>query len=205
MTEGIQSPMRHTRIISEFYGKLWIVALVALAGCATTKPSTPQFTTVYLVRHAEKSTAIVNDPDPDISVAGLARSRALADRLRDVGLTGIVITQLKRTGQTALPLIIVLKIAPDIVPTGGAAHADSVAAAVMRHRGGKILVVGHSNTIAGIIAALGGPHLPNLCDAEYSNMFVMNIGGARSPTLVRIHYGAADPPPDSACLAMVSH
>lgn len=196
--------MRRSRSRGEFYGKLCVAALATLAACASAKRPTPEVTTVYLVRHAEKSTTIPNDPDPDISAAGVMRSKALAARLREVGLTGIVTTQLKRTGETALPLIIALEIAPDVVPTGGPAHADSVAAAVMRHRGGKILVVGHSNTIAGIIAALGGPHLPNICDAEYSNMFVMNIDGMGSPSLIRQHYGTADPAPDSACAAMFS-
>ncbi|MDP9223715.1 MAG: hypothetical protein M3P18_07625, partial [Actinomycetota bacterium] len=73
------------------------------------------------------------------------------------------------------------------------------AAAVLRHRGGKILVVGHSNTIAPIIAALGGPRLPDLCDSQYSELFMLYIPASGHAELLRQHYGARDPAPDQAC------
>lgn len=193
-------PQRRT----EFYGRVCVAALVIVAGCATTRAVDPATTIVYLVRHAEKSTAVPNDPDPDLSAAGRVRATALAARLRGSGVTAIVTTQLKRTKETALPLAAELGLTPEVVATGGAAHPDSVAAAIMRHRGGRVLVVGHSNTITAIIAALGGPKLPNLCDSEYSTLFVVRVTGAPSPVVVRQHYGAADPAPDSACVAMQS-
>ena len=194
--------MRQQRRTREFYCRVCIAALVILAGCATTRRETPATTTVYLVRHGEKSTAIPNDPDPDISTAGWARAYALATRLRDSGITAIITTQLKRTKETAEPLAARLGLAQEVVPTGGAAHPDSVAAAIMRHRGGKILVVGHSNTITPIIAALGGPKLPNLCDSEYSTLFVVRVTRSPSPVVVRQHYGAPDLAADPACAAM---
>ena len=117
----------------------------------------------------------------------------MATRLHDAGITAIIATQLKRTQETAEPLAAQLGLAAEVVPVGGPAHADSVAAAIMRHRGGKVLVVGHSNTITPIIAALGGPKLPNLCDSEYSTLFVVRLTGSPSPVVVRQHYGAPDP------------
>jgi phosphohistidine phosphatase SixA len=194
--------MRHTRLPGEYYCRLWLAAL-SVAGCVTARPAAVATTTVYLVRHGEKSAAVPNDPDPDLSSAGRIRAKALATRLRDAGVTAIVTTQLKRTRETAAPLAAQLGLTPEVVPTGGAAHADSVAAAVMRHRGGNVLVVGHSNTITAIIAALGGPKLPNLCDTEYSDLFVVKVFGSPGPLVVRQHYGAADPAPDSACAAMM--
>jgi hypothetical protein len=38
-----------------------------------------------------------------------------------------------------------------------ARHAQDVAHAALAHEGGVVLVVGHSNTVPGIIAALGAP------------------------------------------------
>ena len=200
---GYSIAMRHTRRPGEYYCRLWLAAL-AVVGCATARPAPVATTTVYLVRHGEKSGTIPNDPDPDLSAAGRIRAEALATRLRGSGVTAIVTTQLKRSRETAAPLAAQLGLTPEVVPTGGAAHADSVAAAVMRHRGGKVLVVGHSNTITAIIAALGGPRLPNLCDSEYSDLFVVNVSGSPWPSVVRQHYGAADPAPDSACAAMMN-
>jgi broad specificity phosphatase PhoE len=191
--------MLRRAVTAEFYGKLYIVALLFIAGCATNRQRVPELTTVYLVRHGEKSMAVANDPDPALTAAGRTRAAALALALANVGITNIISTQWTRTRETAQPLASLLGLTTEIVPTGGTAFADSTAAAVLRHRGGTILVVGHSNTIAPVIAALGGPRLPDLCDSEHSNLFVMRITKVPGPTLVRHHYGAPDPAPDSAC------
>jgi broad specificity phosphatase PhoE len=197
----------------------WKLALAALAvtgGCVTAQVPSPSqstaqtsspapadsiagTTTVYLVRHGEKTTFAPRDPDPDISDQGKRRADALAKRLKDAGVTAIIVSQFKRTGQTAAPLAKALGLTPEMITAGQTGGADSVAAAIMRHHGEKILVVGHTNTIPLIIAALGGPELPHLCDAEYSNLFVMNIAPNRNPTLVRLHYGLGDPVSASQC------
>jgi broad specificity phosphatase PhoE len=145
---------------------------------------------------------VPSDPDPDITSAGRERSQALISRLGASGVTAIIVTQFKRTQETAQPLAAALRIDPEIVLAGKTDHSDSVAAAVLRHRGGKILVVGHSNTLPGIIAALGGPRLPNICDSQYSNLFVMYIPVSGKVELTRQHYGASDPAADRACQEM---
>jgi len=200
--------MTRNKTVRQSYLKLSIAALLIVTGCATAQqpsagpPPGPDVTTVYLVRHAEKSTVAPSDPDPDITDAGKRRAEALATRLGASGVTAIIVTQFKRTQETAQPLASQIGVAPEMIPAGLKVSADSVAAAVLRHRGGKILVVGHSNTIAPIIAALGGPHLPNLCDSQYSNLFVMYIPTSGKVELTRQHYGARDPAPDQACQEM---
>jgi len=196
--------MRRKHRTGEFYCRVSVAALLVLAGCATTRLRDPNTTTVYLVRHGEKSTAVPNDPDPDLSTAGWARANALAVKLHGAGVTAIIATQLKRTQETAEPLAARLRLNVEVVPVGGPAHADSVAAAIRRHPGETVLVVGHSNTITPIIAALGGLRLPNLCDSEYSSLFVVTLSTSARPVVVRQHYGAPDPVPDSACAAMQS-
>jgi phosphohistidine phosphatase SixA len=197
--------MRPNHVSLEFYLKLSVAALAIVSGCATAQsaaadsPAAPETTTVYIVRHAEKSARRPGDPDPDISDDGQRRAKALAKRLGGVGITAIIATQFKRTQETAQPLASAAGLTPEIVPAGDEYHADAVAAAVMRHRGGKILVVGHSLTIGPIIAALGGPYTPNLCDTEYSNLFVMYIPPSGQPELKRQHYGMHDTTPDLAC------
>lgn len=194
--------MLRRAVTHEFYRKLGVVALLLVCGCATTRQAVPDLTIVYLVRHGEKNTAVANDPDPALTAAGRARAEALAERLGNAGVTNIISTQWTRTRETARPLATRLGVTTEIVPTGGSAFADSTRAAVLRHRGGTILVVGHSNTISSVIAALGGPRLPDLCDSEHSSLFVMRITKSPGPMIVREHYGAADPAPDSACNAM---
>jgi phosphohistidine phosphatase SixA len=208
--EDIQSTMRQHKIARQFYLKASVVALAIVSACATTQkttvdPAAPGITTVYIVRHAEKSTMVASDPDPDLTSVGQRRAEALASRLGTAGVTAIITSQFKRTQETARPIASALRIQPEIIAAGSQTSSDSVAAAVLRHRGGKILIVGHSNTIPGIIEALGGPRLPNLCDNEYSNLFLMYIPASGKPELTRQHYGASDPAPDQACQEMQAH
>lgn len=86
---------------------------------------------------------------------------------------------------------------------GGAAHIAAVASAVSQTKG-VVLVVGHSNTIPAVIAALGGPRLPDICDATYSDLFVLTPprGGATS-TLVIFRYGANEGQVPASCTGMI--
>ncbi len=159
-------------------------------------------TEVILVRHAEK--ASIPGDDPPLSTEGEARARALAAALRDAGVTAIVATSRRRTQETAHHVASARGLQPEIVPLGPtvAAHVANVANAVRHHSGGVVLVVGHSNTIPAIIAALGGPHMPDLCDSEYSDLFVMTLDGQSAPRLVRAYYGASDSPATASCAGM---
>lgn len=191
----------------QFYLKTSVAALALVAACASAQkpsldPAAPGVTTVYIVRHAEKSTMDPRDQDPDITSTGQRRAQALASRLGTAGVTAIITSQYKRTQETAQPLAAALRIQPEMIPAGSKSSSDSVAAAVLRHRGEKVLIVGHSNTIAGIIEALGGPLLPNLCDNEYSNLFILYVPTSGKAQLTRQHYGASDPAADHACQEM---
>jgi broad specificity phosphatase PhoE len=94
-------------------------------------------------------------------------------------------------------------VTPAVVPTSGgtANHVKAVVDAVRASRPGSVvLVVGHSNTVPLIVAALGGPELPALCEKEFAPLFLLELppGGA-APRLLRARYGAPDPPGASEC------
>ena len=76
-------------------------------------------------------------------------------------------------------------------------NALDVAAAVLKHPGKTVLVVGHGNTVSEIIAALGGPHLPDICEQIYDKLFVMVLG--KKARLIQSRYGAPGPPPTPEC------
>jgi broad specificity phosphatase PhoE len=149
---------------------------------------------VILVRHAEK--AAEPPKDPPLTPAGEERARALALALKDAGVTAIVTSDARRTRATAEPLARALHLTPAVIPVGTGSLADhvaAVAAEVRGHAGGVVLVVGHSDTIPSIIAALGGPHLSDIPHTEFAHLFVLTPetgGGAR---LVQATYGAPDP------------
>lgn len=182
------------------------LTVIVLAGCATAAAPAPTpaagehgETIVYLVRHAEKSTE--NASDPDLSSAGFVRADSLASSLREAGINVIITTHLKRTIETAQPLARKRGITPEVVAISGstAAHIDSVVAAVRRHTGSRILVVGHSNTIGRIAEALGAPHIGDLCDNEYSDIIILSIHRSARVGFLVDSYGPADPPGDGKC------
>jgi broad specificity phosphatase PhoE len=153
--------------------------------------------TVILVRHAEKASA--TDRDPVLSEVGIQRAKDLAAALADAGVGSVITTQLQRTRLTAADVLAATKLTPIVVNAGGATHAADVAAAVKARPAGEVvLVVGHSNTVNAIIGALGGPKLTDICDSQYSNLFIMQMGGP-TPKLIRANYGKADPA-DPACV-----
>ena len=157
-------------------------------------------TVVVLVRHAEKAAQPAQDPP--LSEAGAARARALVALARDAGVTAIITTQFVRTKTTAEPTATALNVTPEIVQAGPMPqHAKAVADQVMKHAGGTVLVVGHSNTIPAIVGALGAPQPKDLCDSEYDQVFVVVLGDTGPPRLIRSRYGAASAD-DPACNSM---
>lgn len=159
--------------------------LHAPVGAALTMPRQ-----LFLVRHAEREW---EGEDPPLVAAGEARARALADTLRDAGITRIVTTQWQRTRDSAAPLAKLLRIVPQVIPVfDGKAreNVEAVAAAVRGYPDETVLVVGHV-TVPGIIAALGGPPLPTICDNVFSDLFVFTPAAGYAG-LTHLHYGAAE-------------
>ena len=164
-------------------------AAIALIVTAATSAVAQASTTVIVVRHAEK--AATPAADPPLTDAGQARANALLAAVRDAGIDAIITTQYARTRATAAPTAAALHITPDIVPASGKTHVLDVAAAVKKHAGHTVLVVGHSNTVPAIIAALGAPEPRPICDAEYDDLFIVTIPPEGPARLVRAKYGAA--------------
>jgi broad specificity phosphatase PhoE len=163
-------------------------------------PSAAPPTVVILVRHGEKGTQPAQDPP--LSEAGAERARALVAVARDAGVTAIITTQYERTRKTAEPTATALRITPEVVAAGPAAvHGKAVADQVLKHAGGTVLVVGHSNTIPAIVGALGAPLPRELCDSEYDQVFVVVLGDTGPPRLIRSKYGASNAE-DATCPAM---
>lgn len=171
-------------------------APTARAATAAAAPRAAGTTLVLLVRHAEKAAAPADDPP--LTEVGTTRARALQAALADAGVQAVIATPRRRTTDTARPLADALGLAPEIVGLAGN-HVQAVADAVRRHAGHVVLVVGHSNTIPAIIGALGGPRLPDLCDAEHANLFVLSIPPDGPARLVRGLYGPADPAGAASC------
>ena len=152
-------------------------------------------TTIVVVRHAEKST---DDPrDPTLSAAGQERAKDLSGVLQNAGVTDVYVTQYKRTRQTAEPLARqngISIIERPVNNENSATYAQSLAQEILTRSVGKgVLVVGHSNTVPGIVAALSGTTVPPIADAEYDHLFVVIVPAMGSPRLMQLRFGLPAP------------
>ena len=182
-----------------------LLAFLVLAGVpamAAAQATTAGDKLVFIVRHAEKASA--TDPDPSLSEAGKARAAALAGALGDARVSAIIVTPRKRTTETAANVALATQVTPIVVPFGASTpeHAASVATVVRSSHASAVLVVGHSNTVPAIIAALGGPRMPDLCDAAYANLYIVRLPAKGAPTLVRAQFGAPDHAEAASCPGM---
>lgn len=167
-----------------------LLVLLLVAGVL---PAAAQPSLIILVRHAEKSEE--RGEDPALSEAGQRRAQALAEALQGAGVRHILTTQWRRTRDTAAPLASRLGLQAQVVATrrGGNHVADLLAR--LRELDGTVLVVGHSNTVPDLLAALGGPRLPMICDQHYGHALLFRPADAG---LLRLRYGEADPAADAA-------
>ena len=149
----------------------------------------PIQTAIFIVRHAERADRAAASPrttmmsnDSDLSREGRRRAESLASMLRDAGIAAIYTSETKRARQTAAPLARALKLDVVTVP------AVEVTALVEKVRAapGNALIVGHSNTIPKILAALGVTSPIEIGEGEYDNLFLV-IPDAAAP-LVRLRY-----------------
>lgn len=159
-------------------------------------------TTVIVVRHAEKEPG--EGDDPHLSDGGEARACALAHALEDADVTAVITTQFVRTGETAAPTARAAGVAPEVVPVkwdSVSRNASAIAASVRRHKGGVVLVVGHSNTVPAIVAALGAEVPEAICDSEYDRMEIVSVESSGRARLIESRYGAPTPV-EAGCASM---
>lgn len=175
------------------------LALASLVAFAAPRPATD--TVVLVVRHAEKAGP---SGDVPLSAAGEERAKALVSIAREAGVSAIITTQFQRTRLTAAPAAQALGITGEVIEARGAVpdHARAIADAVRsRFAGRTVLVVGHSNTVPAIVAAFGGPKLPDICDDLYDDLFTVIVSPEGTVRVVHAKYGAPSPV-TTACGAM---
>jgi broad specificity phosphatase PhoE len=142
-----------------------ICAAICLISCSTSR------TTYYVVRHAEKSAANANmTSDVPLSAEGEQRAQALKASLDGKGITQIYSTNYIRTMGTARPLSEATGVPIHIYDprdTGFLRRLKDIPK-------GKVLVVGHSNTVDELVNGLTGESkLSDLPDSQYGDLFII--------------------------------
>ena len=150
---------------------------------------------VFAVRHAEKQS---NDKDTPLSDLGKTRADCLAQTLKDAHITTILTTQYTRTKQTAEPTAREMNV--KLTSLDAKSNDEVVKQAKAATQSGNVLIVGHSNTIPDIVAALGAPK-PTIGDDAYDLLFI--VDEASPQRLTTIHYCPNLPKPAPANNSMM--
>jgi broad specificity phosphatase PhoE len=152
---------------------LWVVTLSVTSVCQTSGK-------IFAVRHAEKQS---DEPDTPLSKLGKARADCLAQTLKDAHITSIFTTQYIRTKQTAAPTAHETNVKETVIEAKS--NAEVVNAAKEASQAGNVLIVGHSNTVPAVLAALGAPQV-TIPDSAYDLLFI--VDAASPQRLTTLHY-----------------
>ena len=161
---------------------LLLLVLVALA-CAVSRPAAAE-TTIFIVRHAEKMDGA--EKDPPLSIDGSERARVLRDMLRSVDVHALYSTNMKRTRDTLAPIARDRKLEISLYDYQNLA---ALAKELRERKDQNIVVSGHTNTVPGLIRALGVERDIELVDADYDNLFVITVDGDEPPRFLHLHFG----------------
>jgi broad specificity phosphatase PhoE len=157
--------------------RILIALLLALVPSLT--HATPPAVThpVYVVRHLNTPQG---QPDPDLLPEGRAAAIALADMMETDRFEGarrpvaIYVSDYKRTRQTAAPAAARLGLTLTVYDPRDTPGLT----ARIRREPGPVLIVGHSNTVPDIVAALGGLRPAPLTHHDFGDLWLVEPGGA---------------------------
>jgi phosphohistidine phosphatase SixA len=144
---------------------------------------------IFLVRHAER---LSSADDSLLSTAGEQRARCLANTLKDAHISAIFATDVKRTQQTAAPVASEFNIQTRIIPK---ANSAELVKQIEQSDRQPVLVVGHADTLLGIVQQLGAGNMSKFGDREYDRLIVVPVvnGKAQPFTVLRYCFGTSRP------------
>ncbi len=174
-----------------FLTPLWLTAIAAViaVGIAAWAWTELGATTVIVIRHAEKQ--LDGGADPALTPAGEARAALLASMFGDPKSPGhidaIYVSPALRNRLTAAPVAAKLGLAPQIAPQD---DPRALVRRVLRENpGGRVLIVGHSDTVPAIVAALSGRRdIPAIAAGEYGTMYIVTVPRLGPAMLLRLSY-----------------
>lgn len=141
--------------------------------------------TVVLVRHGDRD----HGPDPDeaLNALGQARAEELARVLGDSGVTRAFVTKLKRTGQTAAPLVAKSKASVTALAAEDTAGLEKELRGLPA--GTVALVVSHGGKLEEVLGRFGHK-VEAVLREEYDRMYFMTLVNGKSVGLTLTRYGA---------------
>jgi broad specificity phosphatase PhoE len=157
--------------------RILIALLLALLPAAAQAVPPNHTYPVYVVRHLNTPE---DEPDPDLLPEGRTTAIALADMMETDRFQGarrpvaIYVSDYKRTRQTAAPTAARLGLNLTVYDP----RDTPGLIARVRREAGPVLIVGHSNTVPDIVAALGGLRPAPLTHPDFGDLWLVEAGGA---------------------------
>jgi phosphohistidine phosphatase SixA len=176
---------------------IWLTGIGAIAAFAVAVFTvialwvwfTANSTVVIVIRHAEKES--VSAPDPPLSEAGQARAALLVRMFGETQgagrLDAIYTSPALRNRMTAAPLAARLGIVPIVAPSD---DPKALAHRIVRENSGKrVMVIGHTNTVPEIVAALSGrSDIPQIDEKEFGTLYIVTVPRIGHANLLRLSY-----------------
>ena len=175
--------MKNAKRATHFFKLLVIILLLSNFSALAQK------TIIWVVRHAEKEASAPDQMtrDPNLSEDGRQRAADLAKVLKRENIKAIYITATKRSAQTAKPLAMQARILPRVYTDSVKPFAKTL---LNNFKGSKVLIVGHSNTVMPLLAALGADMpLDELSEEDFDMIFKVTIKDSGKVDLEVSYYG----------------
>ncbi|HEV2745745.1 MAG TPA: phosphoglycerate mutase family protein [Allosphingosinicella sp.] len=137
--------------------------LLMVAACAYMAPI-QQASTFYVMRHLHTPAGAT---DPDLTEEGQRHARLLADHFGAEPPVTIFVSNTRRAQQTAAPLAAKLGITPIVYDP---ADTGALIGEALKEPA-PVLIVGHSNTVPDILAALGGERPGPLVHGDFGDIW----------------------------------
>jgi len=161
-----------------------ILALGVSHSSADTKivPCEGPVTTIIVVRHADRAGTA-----DSLSTAGVERAHDLAQAAKMAKLQAIYVTDTRRSRDTAAPAAAMAHVTPEVYEAKG--YEALIKRILKDHAGGSVLIVGHSNTVPEIVAALThSQSVPPMGDDEFDTMYIVTVPTIGNASVLRLKY-----------------
>ena len=141
--------------------------------------ATPAFAQelILAIRHAEKQDGV----DPALTEQGRARAANWATMLRPVGLDIVITSHARRTVETGTLIATALDLPLISFPAN--TPSALLDALEFDHEDDRVLIVGHAETIPGILTALGAPDPVEMTQAQFDRLFLLHAPNSGAATL----------------------
>ncbi|MFC1477345.1 phosphoglycerate mutase family protein [candidate division KSB1 bacterium] len=176
---------------------LIITVLLVCFFAAALSGQEKDITTVFLVRHAEK--VADESDDPELTAAGQKRAEELAYVLKDIELDAVFSTAYKRTLFTAQPSAknqdLKVQTISSLRQNDLKEYVDT---ALEKYKGGKILIVSHSNIVHLLVKLIRREEIDrraikNIDEKVYDDLFVVSFSKRENAEVLHLKYGERAP------------